>query len=84
MNIGFLWTLVSVNHITQFMFPMQNNLKKRWFFIQMDKKGVELPQSMVVTILILILFLIVMFALYALWRGQALQLIDRFFELFGR
>ena len=50
----------------------------------MDKKGVELPQSMVVTILILILFLIVMFALYALWRGQALQLIDRFFELFGR
>ena len=63
---------------------MQNNLKREVFLRQMYRKGVELPQSLVVTLLILILFLVVMFALYALWREQALQLIDKFLGFFGR
>lgn len=50
----------------------------------MNEKGMELPWSTVITILIVIIFFIVMIALYATWREQAYELADTFFGLFGR
>ena len=73
-----------MNEMARTLFSMQNNLKKEWFFIQMDKKGVELPQSMVVTFIIILLFFVVMVVLYVMWKDQALRLVDKLFEMLGQ
>ena len=46
----------------------------------MSSKGLEMPMSIILTILILMITLIVLIVLYASWQSQGIGMIDKFFR----